>query len=147
MRSLKNLVVTKGKDLECTDDVEVFPSQISEAYPSPDWQYGEGRYHAKGCFRPKEFRRVLALWRVAAPSAIKKRTTPLCSSFLASISNAGTNTIYITFTSRAIKKQLCGSVRFPYASLLSYRWQYRYVTTVLPGFPNNVFYGRCSVFT
>ena len=34
----------KGKDLGCT---EVFPSQISEAYPSPDWQYGDGRYHAK----------------------------------------------------------------------------------------------------
>ena len=26
----------KGKDLGCTEDVEVFPSQISEAYPSPD---------------------------------------------------------------------------------------------------------------
>ena len=38
----------KGKDLVCTEDVEVFPSQISEAYPSPDWQYGDGRYHAKG---------------------------------------------------------------------------------------------------
>ena len=31
----------------CTEDVEVFPSQISAAYPSPDWQYEDGRYHAK----------------------------------------------------------------------------------------------------
>ena len=32
----------KGKDLGCTENAEVFPSQISEAYPSSDWQY-----HAK----------------------------------------------------------------------------------------------------
>ena len=38
----------KRKDLGCTEDVEVFPSKISEAYPSPDWLYGDGRYHAKG---------------------------------------------------------------------------------------------------
>ena len=37
----------KGKDLVCSKDVEVFSSQIFEAYPSPDWQYGDGRYHAK----------------------------------------------------------------------------------------------------
>ena len=30
----------QGKDLGYTEDVEVFPSQISEAYPSPDWQSG-----------------------------------------------------------------------------------------------------------
>ena len=33
----------KGKYLGCTEDVEVFPRQISEAYPSPDRQYGDGR--------------------------------------------------------------------------------------------------------
>ena len=38
----------KGKDMDCMEDVEVFPSQIFEAYPSPDWQYGDGRYHTKG---------------------------------------------------------------------------------------------------
>ena len=37
-----------GKYLGCTEDVEVFPSQISEAYPSPDCQYGDERYYAKG---------------------------------------------------------------------------------------------------
>ena len=52
-----------------------------------------------------------------------------------------TNTIYTTLTSRAIKKQLCVPVRFHYACLLPYRWQYRYVTTVLPAFARNVFYG------
>ena len=43
----KNVEVT-GKDLDCTEDVEVFPSRISEAYRSPDWQCGDGHYHAKG---------------------------------------------------------------------------------------------------
>ena len=41
-----------------------------------------------------------------------------------------TNTLYTTLASRAIKKQLCGPVRFHYACLLPYRCQYRYVTAV-----------------
>ena len=57
-----------------------------------------------------------------------------------------TNTLYITLTSRAIKKQLCGPVRFHYACLLLYRLQYRYLTTMLPAFAKNVFFGWCSVF-
>ena len=56
------------------------------------------------------------------------------------------NTLYTTLTSRAIKKQVCGTVRFHYACLLPYRWQHRYVTTVLPDFARNVLYGGCSVF-
>ena len=74
----------KGNDLRCTEDDEVFPSQISEAYLSPNWQYVDGHYHAKGSFRPSAFQGVLTLWRVAAPSATKKRTIPLCSSVLSS---------------------------------------------------------------
>ena len=58
-----------------------------------------------------------------------------------------TNTLYIALTSRTIKKQLCGPVRFHYACYLSYRWQSRYVTTVLPAFARNVFYGGCSILT
>ena len=42
--------------------------------------------------------------------------------------------LYTTLTSRSIKKQLCGPVCFHYECLLSYRWQYRYATTVLPAF-------------
>ena len=57
-----------------------------------------------------------------------------------------TNTFYTTRTSRATKKQLCGSVRFHYACLVPFRWQYRYVTTVLPAFARNLFYGGCSAF-
>ena len=43
----KNVEVTGGKDLGCTEHVKMFPSQISEAYPSPDCQYEDGRHHAK----------------------------------------------------------------------------------------------------
>ena len=55
-----------------------------------------------------------------------------------------TNILYTMLTSRAIMKQLRGPVRFHYACLLPYRWQYRHITTVLPDFARNVFYGGCS---
>ena len=59
-----------------------------------------------------------------------------------------TNTLYTTLTSRAIKKQLRWPVRFHYACLPSYRpkWQYRYVTTVLPALATNTFFDGCSFF-
>ena len=57
-----------------------------------------------------------------------------------------TNRLYTTLTSRSIEKQLCGPVRFHYACLLPYIWQYRYVTTVMPALARNVFYGGCSDF-
>ena len=57
-----------------------------------------------------------------------------------------TNALYTTLTSSAVKKQLCGPVRFHCACLLPYRRQCRYITTVLPAFARNVFYGGCSVF-
>ena len=49
-----------------------------------------------------------------------------------------TNALYTTLISRA-KKELCGPVRFRYACLLSYIWEYRYVETVLRAFLRNVF--------
>ena len=50
------------------------------------------------------------------------------------------NTLYTALASRAIKKQLCGPVRFHYAWLLPYRWQYRCATSVA-SFTRNMFYG------
>ena len=38
----------KEKYLGCTENVEVFSSQISEAYTSLYCQYEDGSYHAKG---------------------------------------------------------------------------------------------------
>ena len=68
--SSQNYASHKGKDLDFTEDF-LFPSQISEAYPSPDWQYGDGRYYARG-FRPTAFQGVLTLVRVPAPSVTTK---------------------------------------------------------------------------
>ena len=47
LQAAKNEEVTGEKDLDCTEDVLVFSSQISKDYPSSDWQYRNGRYHAK----------------------------------------------------------------------------------------------------
>ena len=38
------------------------------------------------------------------------------------------------------------TLAFSLCMSLPYRWQYRYVTTVMPAFARNVFYGGCSVF-
>ena len=117
----KNVEVTRGS-LDCMEDVEMFSSQISEAYPSPDWQYGDGSYRAKGWFRPTAFHGVLTLWRAAALCHQEMIHTSLL--FFACLHfQCWTKTLYTKITSRPIKKQLCGPVRFHYACLLSYRWR------------------------
>ena len=42
----KNVKVSRGKIWAVGRMLKCL--RISEAYPSPDWQYGDGRYHAKG---------------------------------------------------------------------------------------------------
>ena len=133
----------KGKDLGCTEDVQVFPSQISEAYPSPDWQYGDRRYHAKGCLRPTAFQGVLTLRRVPAPSATKKRTTALLC--LPPFPMLDEHTLHYAHL-QSNKEITCGPLRFHHACLLPNRWQFRYTITVMPAFARNVIYGGCSVF-
>ena len=56
------------------------------------------------------------------------------------------STLYTTLTSRSIKKQVYGPVRFHYACPLSYSCQFRFVTTVFPAFARNVCYCQCSVY-
>ena len=72
-RSLK-MWSHKGKDLACTEDVEVFPSHISEAYHSPDWQYGDSCYHTIGWFCPTTFQGVLTLWHIAVSATCMHST-------------------------------------------------------------------------
>ena len=134
----------KRKDLGCTDDVEIFPSQISDAYLSPDRQYGDGHYHVKDD-SVREHSRAFAC--MARRSTLRhQRTNHTSLLFFACLHfHCWTNTLYTMLTAKAIKKQLCGLVRFHYACLLPYRWQYRYVTTVLTTFARNMFYGGCSV--
>ena len=43
----KNVEVTGGKIWAVWRMFEVFPSQVSEAYTSLDWQYEDGCYHEK----------------------------------------------------------------------------------------------------
>ena len=140
----KNVGVTRGKIWTVRMMLKCFPAK-SVAYPSLNWQYGDGRYHAKGWFRPRAFQGVLTLSGVSTPGQQEENQTSLL--FLVCLHfQCRTSTLYTTLTSRAIKKQLCGLVHFHYACLLPYRWQYRFVMTVLPAFARNVFYGVCSVF-
>ena len=120
-------------------------SQISEAYSSIDWQYGDGRYHVKGCFRSTTFQDILTLWHVAAPSATKKRTTPLCSSLLASIPNAGQNTLDYTYL-QSNKETTAWTYAFSLCRSPKMVVSIRRLSTVLPSFARNVFYSGCSVF-
>ena len=84
---------------------------------------------------------------MARRSTLSHLETKHTSFFFACLhSQCRTNTLYTTLISRAIKKQLCGYVRFHYVCLLPYRWQYRYVRTVLPAFARNVFFGGCLFF-
>ena len=130
---------SQGKDLGCTEDVEVFPSQIS-AYPSPDWQYGDGRYHAKELFHSTAFQGVLTYG--VSQHLLPPRNEPRLSAILCLPSfpmldehilhNAHLQSNEET-TAWTCAFSLC-------------RWQYRYITRVLPTFVRNVFYGGCSVF-
>ena len=54
----------KGKDLGCTEDIEVFTRLVSEAYPSPDWEHAGGRYHKKDDCVRQHFR---AFWLYGSP--------------------------------------------------------------------------------
>ena len=104
----------------------------------------DGHYYANGWFRPTAFQGDFMANRSTLNHQKTNHTSLLffaCRHFQCCV-----NTLYTTLTSRALKKQVYGPVRFHYAFLLPYRWQYRFVTTVLPAFARNVFYGECSVF-
>ena len=127
------------------EDVEVFLNQISKAYPSPDWQYWG---------RSLPYKRMIPSDSIPGRFNFMARSNTLNHQvtnhtsllfFACHHLQCWTNTRYTTLTSRAIKKQLCGPVRFHYAYLLPYRWQYWYVTTVLPAFASNMFYVGWSV--
>ena len=134
----------KGEDLGCMEDVEVFPSQISEAYPSPDWQYGDWNYHAKGWFRPTAFQGVLTLWRVAAPSATEKRTTSLLC--LPPFLILDEDPLYYAHLQSNKEASVWTCAFLLCMTHLLYRCQNRYVTIVFIAFARNVFWGGFSVF-
>ena len=110
---------SQGERLGCTEDVEVFPSQISEAYPSPDCQYGHGSYHAKGWFRRQHSR---AFWLYGAsqlpqtPWNEPHLSTLLCLPPFPMLDGHILHYAHL----QSNKKQLCEPVRFHYAFLLLY---------------------------
>ena len=129
-----------GKDLGCTEDVKVFLNQISEAYPSPDSQYGDGRYHAEGWFRPTAFQGVLTLWRVAAPSATisalhRLLPFPMLDEYTLHYDHLQSNKETTVWTCAF---SLCMSPTLQMA--VSIR------NNMLPAFARNVFYGGFLVF-
>ena len=102
----KNMEVTRRKIWAVRRCSSVFPSQISEAYPSPDCSMETGVIMQKDESVQKASQSVLILRRVAAPSVTKKRTTPLCSSSLATISRIA--------PLQRNKEKLCGPVHVSY---------------------------------
>ena len=90
----KNVEVISGKIRAVRRMLKCFPAKSLKPYPSPDWQYGDGRFRAKIWSRLTAFQGVLTLWRIAAPSASRKRTTTLCSSLLASFPTLDEHTLH-----------------------------------------------------
>ena len=95
----------KGKDLSCAEDVWVFPSQISEAYPSPDCQY------ALSCIRiiPSDSipGRFDFMARRSTLSHQETKHTSLLF-FVCLHFQCWTDLLHTTLTSRTIKQRLCG---------------------------------------
>ena len=134
-----------GKDLVCTEDVECFPAKFLKPIPHQIGSTGTGVIMLKMILSDS----VLGRFDFMAPRSTLsyQETNHTSLLFFACLHfQCYTNTLYTTLICKAIKKQLCGTVRFHYACLLPYRWQYGYLKTVLTAFARNVFYGGCSVF-
>ena len=119
----KNVKVTKGKIWAVRRMLKCFPAKSLNRIPH--------QISSRG-------RALSCKWMIPSDS------TPGCFDFMArrsTLSHQETNhtsllffaclhfqcwtdTLYTTLTSRAIKEQLYGPLRFHYACVLSYRWQY-----------------------
>ena len=141
----KSMKITRGKFWAVRRMLKCFPVKTLKLIPHQIGSMGTGVImHYDNSVR--QHSRAFLLY-VASQHPQPPRNEPLSLLFLVCLHfQCCTNTLYTTLTSRAIKKQLCGPVRLHFACLLPYRWQYRYVTTVLPAFARNVFYGGCSIF-
>ena len=134
----------KGKDLGCTEDVEVYPAKSLELIPHQIGSMGTGVIIQKDDSVRQHSRAFLRYGATQHPQP--PRNEPSLLFFACLHFQCWMNKLYTMLTSRAIKKKLYGPVRFHYACLLPNIWQYRYVRTVLPAFAKNVFQGVCSVF-
>ena len=131
----KNCGSHKGTDLGCMEYVEVFPSQIFEARLAV-------RGRALSCKRMSPSDSIPGSFDFMAHRSTLSHQQSNYTSLLFFACfhfQCWTNTLYTMLTTKAIKKQVCGPVRFHHAYLLLYRWQYQYVTAVLPVFVRNMF--------
>ena len=106
----------KGKD-----DVEVFPSEISESYPSPDWQYGDRRYHAKKDDSVRQHSRAFWIYGASQHHQPPRINHTFLLFFACLHFQCWTNHALHYANLQSNKEQLCGPVRFHYACLLPYR--------------------------
>ena len=140
LKVTKNVKVTMRKILAVRRMFKYFPAKSLKLIPHQIGSMAAG-LSCKRLIPSESIQGVLTLWRVATPSVTKKRTTPLCSFLLASISNTGRKNLHHVhlLNNKETTVWTC-------ACLLPYRLQYRYVTKVLPAFVRNVFCGGYSVF-
>ena len=141
----KNVKVSRGKIWAVRRMLKCFPTKSLQLIPHQIDSMGTGVIMQKDNYI-RQHSRVFWLYSVSQHHQPPRNEQNSLLSVACLHFQCWTNTLYITLTCRAIKKQLCGLVGFHYACLVPYRWQYRYVTTVLPAFARNVFYGGCSVF-
>ena len=147
LRVAKNLEVTRGKIWAVRGKMKCFPAKSLKLIPH---QIGSMRM---GIIMQKDDsvrEHSMAVWLYGASQyPHPPRNEPHLSALLClpPFPMLDEHTLhYAHLTSRAMKKQLYGPVLFHYACLILYRWQYRYVTTVLSAFARNVFYSGCSSF-
>ena len=114
----KNVEVTRGKIWAVRRMLKCFPVKSLKLIPNQISSMGTGVIMQKDDSRSTAFLDVLTLWRVSAPSDIKKRTTPLCYSLLF-ISNADEHTLHYAHL-QTNKETLCGPVRMQMAVSIRY---------------------------
>ena len=85
----KNVKVSRGKIWAVRRMLKCFPAKSLKLIPHLIVIMGMGVIMQKNDSIRQHSRVFLTLRRVATPTAIKKLTTPLCSSLLAFISNVG----------------------------------------------------------
>ena len=126
----KNVKVTRGKIWTVGRMLKRFPHQIGSIRIGIIMQKDDSfRHHSR------------AFWLYGASQHLQPpRNEPHRSAILyfPPFPMLGEYTLHYAHL-QSNKKQLCGPVSFRYACLEPYRWQYQYVTTVLPVFARNVF--------
>ena len=135
------IIKAHGEHLDCAEDGKYFPAKSLKLIPHHIDRMGMSIVMQKDDSTRQHSR---AFWLYGASQhPLPLRNEPHLSALVCLPPFPMLDKhIYTTLISRAIKKQLCGPVRFHYACLLPYT----FVTTVLLAFPRIVFYGGCSVF-